>query len=68
MFQFNMDSKFKGIVWVGNIYQRFEALCLETFQYVEDQSQTVGANVKQFCTELMQEVLPSSPTNLKEEL
>ncbi|KAG8490811.1 hypothetical protein CXB51_014018 [Gossypium anomalum] len=49
MFQFNMDSKFKGIVWVGNIYQRFEALCLEmddmeTFQYVEDQLQTVGAN------------------------
>ncbi|KAL1165797.1 hypothetical protein V6Z11_A06G153500 [Gossypium hirsutum] len=28
---------------------------IETFQYVEDQSQTVGANVKQFCTELMQE-------------
>ncbi|MBA0748021.1 hypothetical protein Gogos_004877 [Gossypium gossypioides] len=76
MFQFNMDSKFKGIVWVGNIYQRFEALCLEmddmvckeTFQYVEDQLQTVGANVRQFCTELMQEVLPSSPTNSKEEL
>ncbi|KAA3478038.1 inner centromere protein A isoform X1 [Gossypium australe] len=81
-----MDSKFKGIVWVGNIYQRFEALCLEmddmvcqvlftihpfaveTFQYVEDQLQTVGANVRQFCTELMQEVLPSSPTNSKEEL
>lgn len=30
MFQFNMDSKSKGIVWVGNIYQRFEAVCLET--------------------------------------
>ncbi|MBA0694509.1 hypothetical protein Goari_004793 [Gossypium aridum] len=76
MFQFNMDSKFKGIVWVGNIYQRFEALCLEmddmvcqeTFQYVEDQLQTVAANVRQLCTELMQEVLPSSPTNSKEEL
>ncbi|MBA0817867.1 hypothetical protein Gohar_021780 [Gossypium harknessii] len=71
-----MDSKFKGIVWVGNIYQRFEALCLEmdgmvcqeTFQYVEDQLQTVGANVRQFCTELMPELLPSSPTNSKEEL
>ncbi|XP_039047897.1 uncharacterized protein LOC120188572 [Hibiscus syriacus] len=71
----SMKGKSKGIAWFGNIYQKFEAMCLEmddmvcqeTFQYVEDQLQTVGANVKQFCTELMQEVLPSSPTNSKEE-
>ncbi|KAK8575176.1 hypothetical protein V6N13_033583 [Hibiscus sabdariffa] len=76
MFELNMDGKSKGIAWVGNVYQKFEAMCLEmddmvcqeTFQYVEDQLQTAGANVKQFCTELMQEVLPSSPTNSKEEL
>ncbi|XWS12534.1 hypothetical protein CRYUN_Cryun37aG0097400 [Craigia yunnanensis] len=71
-----MDSKSKGIAWVGNIYQKFEAMCMEvddmvceeTLKYVENQFQTVGANVKQFCTELMLEVLPSSPTNLMEEL
>ncbi|KAE8689449.1 Detected protein of unknown function [Hibiscus syriacus] len=76
MFELSMEGKSKGIAWVGNIYQKFEAMCLEmddmvcqeTFQYVEDQLQTVGANVKQFCTELMQEVLPSSPTNPKEDL
>ncbi|GMJ14716.1 hypothetical protein HRI_005140700 [Hibiscus trionum] len=45
-----------------------DMVCQETFQYVEDQLQTAGANVKQFCTELMQEVLPSSPTNSKVEL
>ena len=40
----------------------------ETLEYVENQLQTVSANVKQFCSELMQEVLPSSPTNSVEEL
>ncbi|XP_022777316.1 uncharacterized protein LOC111318704 isoform X2 [Durio zibethinus] len=71
-----MDSKSKGIAWVGNIYQKFEAMCMEvddivcqeTLKYVEDQLQTVGANVKHFCTELIHEVLPSSPINSMEEL
>ncbi|XWS18493.1 hypothetical protein CRYUN_Cryun32bG0048400 [Craigia yunnanensis] len=40
----------------------------ETLKYVENQLQTVGANVKQFCTELIQEELPSSPINSVEEL
>ncbi|XWS15828.1 hypothetical protein CRYUN_Cryun34aG0035100 [Craigia yunnanensis] len=71
-----MENKSKGIAWVGNIYQKFEAMCMEvddvvcqeTFNYVENQLQTVGANVKQFCSELMLEVLPSSPTKSVEEL
>ncbi|XVF25660.1 hypothetical protein REPUB_Repub13aG0232700 [Reevesia pubescens] len=71
-----MESKPKSIAWVGNIYQKFEAMCMEvddlvcqeTLKYVEDHLQTVGANVKQFCTEFMHEMLPSSPTNSVEEL
>ena len=43
-----------------------DTVCEETLKYVENQLQTVGANVKQFCTELMLEVL--SPTNSVEEL
>ncbi|XVE88185.1 hypothetical protein DITRI_Ditri19aG0048400 [Diplodiscus trichospermus] len=71
-----MDDKSKGIAWVGNICHKFEAICMEvedmvcqeTLKYVENQLQTVGANVKQFCTELMQEVIPSTPTNSVKEL
>ncbi|XP_022724742.1 uncharacterized protein LOC111281286 isoform X2 [Durio zibethinus] len=62
-----MDSKSKGIAWVGNIYKKFESMCMEVDDMV-CQLQTVGANVKQLCTELVQEVLPSSPTNSVEEI
>ncbi|XVF87348.1 hypothetical protein PTKIN_Ptkin18bG0113000 [Pterospermum kingtungense] len=73
---FNMENKSKGIAWVGDIYQKFEAMCLEvddmvcqeTLKYVGNQLHTVGANVQQFCSELMQEVIPSSPTKLVEDL
>ncbi|KAK9285825.1 hypothetical protein L1049_025026 [Liquidambar formosana] len=58
----------KGITWVGNIYQKFESICLEveeimyqdTVEYVENQVQTVGASVKRFCADVMQELLPPS--------
>lgn len=40
----------------------------ETLKYVENQLHTVSANVQQFCSELMHEVLPSSPTKLVEDL
>ncbi|KAH1047402.1 hypothetical protein J1N35_038186 [Gossypium stocksii] len=63
----------KGITWVGHVYQKFEAMCLEaeeimyqdTVKYVEDQVQTVGASVKRFYSGVMQDVvqdllLPSS--------
>ncbi|XVF27510.1 hypothetical protein REPUB_Repub14bG0113800 [Reevesia pubescens] len=45
-----------------------DMVCQETLKYVEDHLQTMGANVKQFCIELMEEVLPSSPTNSVKEL
>ncbi|GMP54997.1 hypothetical protein CsSME_00019957 [Camellia sinensis var. sinensis] len=45
-----MDLKFKGKRWVGNIFQKFEAMCQEvddfvsqdTVKYVENQVHTVG--------------------------
>ncbi|XP_038682769.1 uncharacterized protein LOC119983154 isoform X2 [Tripterygium wilfordii] len=58
----------KGITWVGHVYQKFESMCLEmeeamyqdTVKYVENQVQTVGANVKRFYSDVMQDLLPSS--------
>ncbi|KAJ7981566.1 Structural maintenance of chromosomes protein like [Quillaja saponaria] len=60
----------KGITWVGNIYQKFEAMCLEveemmyedTVKYVENQVQTVGASVKKFYSDVMEDLLP--PTSM----
>lgn len=83
-----MDFKYEGIAWVADIRQKFETLCLdvddvmheheEAFKYVENQLQTVGANIenqlqtmgtniKQFCSEFVQDVLPafsSDPTEV----
>ncbi|KAK4577754.1 hypothetical protein RGQ29_028036 [Quercus rubra] len=61
-----MDAK--GIKWVGNIYQKFEAMCLEveeimyqdTVKYVEDQVQNVGATVKRFYSDVVQDFTPPS--------
>lgn len=58
----------KGLAWIGNIYEKFEAMCLEmeevmyqdTVKYVENQVQTVGAGVKRFYSEVMQDVNPES--------
>ncbi|MBA0812008.1 hypothetical protein Gohar_026006 [Gossypium harknessii] len=69
-----MEKKAKGIAWVGNLYQKFEAMCMEvddmvcqeTLRYVENQLQTVGSNVKQFCTELMQDLVASSTDSLED--
>ncbi|PIN06382.1 hypothetical protein CDL12_21070 [Handroanthus impetiginosus] len=59
---------FKGITWAGNIYEKFEAMCLEveevmyedTVKYVENQVQKVGVSVKKFYSEVMQDLLPPS--------
>ncbi|KAL4573269.1 hypothetical protein LXL04_020068 [Taraxacum kok-saghyz] len=68
-----MDSMdVKGIAWVGNIYQKFEAMCLEveeamcqeTAKYVENQVQTMGAGMKRFCSDVMQDLLPPSSKDL----
>ncbi|CAA0832725.1 Unknown protein [Striga hermonthica] len=58
---------FKGITWAGNIYQKFEAMCLEveevmyedTVKYMENQVQKVGVSVKKFYSEVMQDLLPA---------
>uniref|UniRef100_A0A5B7B857 Uncharacterized protein n=1 Tax=Davidia involucrata TaxID=16924 RepID=A0A5B7B857_DAVIN len=63
-----MDLKFKGRTLAGNIYQKFEAMCQEvddfvsqdTVKYVENQVQTVGENVKKFCSDVVQDLLPPS--------
>ncbi|XP_059665072.1 uncharacterized protein LOC132311254 isoform X2 [Cornus florida] len=63
-----ITMEFKGITWVGNIYQKFEAMCLEveevicqdTVKYVEDQVQMVGASVKMFYSDVMHDLLPPS--------
>ncbi|XP_076939647.1 uncharacterized protein LOC143608518 [Bidens hawaiensis] len=68
-----MDSMdLKGIAWVGHIYQKFEAMCLEveeamsqeTAKYIENQVQTVGAGMKRFCSDVMQDLLPPSSKDL----
>ncbi|XP_058211139.1 uncharacterized protein LOC131323388 isoform X4 [Rhododendron vialii] len=63
-----MDLKFKGKKWVGNIYQKFEAICHEvddfvsqdTVKYVENQVHTVGDSVKRFYADVVQDIIPSS--------
>ncbi|KAF8413766.1 hypothetical protein HHK36_001759 [Tetracentron sinense] len=69
-----MDFKCKGITWVGNIYQKFEAMIMEVddimsqdaVKYVENQMEIVGASVKNFYSELVQDMLlPSSEDLMK---
>ncbi|KAK4796481.1 hypothetical protein SAY86_028807 [Trapa natans] len=62
-----MAMDVKGLKWATNIYQKFEAMCLEveeivyqdTVKYVENQVQTVGASVKKFYSDVMEDLLPS---------
>ncbi|XP_022864711.1 uncharacterized protein LOC111384634 isoform X2 [Olea europaea var. sylvestris] len=59
---------FKGLAWADNVYEKFEAMCLEveevmrqdTVKYVENQVQKVGINVKKLYSEIMQDLLPLS--------
>ncbi|KAJ8764650.1 hypothetical protein K2173_006732 [Erythroxylum novogranatense] len=61
-----MDLKSKGITWVGNICQKFETMCSEvdnilnqdTVKYVENQVNTVGVNMKRFYAEVVQDINP----------
>uniref|UniRef100_A0A7C8ZVA9 Uncharacterized protein n=1 Tax=Opuntia streptacantha TaxID=393608 RepID=A0A7C8ZVA9_OPUST len=58
----------KGISWIGDMYNRFESMCVEvdeimyqdTVKYVENQMQTVGESVKRFYSDVMQDLLPPS--------
>ncbi|KAK7290858.1 hypothetical protein RIF29_05592 [Crotalaria pallida] len=63
-----MAKDVKGITWVGNIYQKFENMCLEVediivedaAKYVEHQMQTVGESFKKLYSDVMQDLLPTS--------
>ncbi|KAJ4729677.1 Structural maintenance of chromosomes protein like [Melia azedarach] len=67
-----MSSLTTRITWVGHVYQKFEAMCLEvedimyqdTVKYVENQVQTVGASVKKFYSDVLQDALPPSSVDL----
>ncbi|KAL5055072.1 hypothetical protein RYX36_035754 [Vicia faba] len=57
----------KGMNWVGNMYQKFENMCLEaedlmyedTVEYIENQVQTVGESVKKLYSDIMRDLIPS---------
>ncbi|KAL0710507.1 hypothetical protein Bca4012_017485 [Brassica carinata] len=56
---------FKGFAWVGNVYKKFEAMCLEVEELIvqvkcciEGQVQTVGNSMKKFCSDVVQDLLP----------
>ncbi|CAK9152598.1 unnamed protein product [Ilex paraguariensis] len=62
-----MDINSKSVSWFGNIRQEFAAfyselediVCQEKpYEYVEGQLLRAGANVKQFCSDIVQDVLP----------
>lgn len=64
----------KGINWVGNMYQKFENMCLEaedimyedTVQYIENQMQAVGASVKKLYSDVIGDLLPPLSCDLDE--
>ncbi|CAJ2668745.1 unnamed protein product [Trifolium pratense] len=57
----------KGINWVGDMYQKFENMCLEaedimyedTVEYIETQIQTVGDSVKKLYSDIVGDLIPS---------
>ncbi|KAL2326787.1 hypothetical protein Fmac_020214 [Flemingia macrophylla] len=61
-----MDLNFQHINWVGNIYQKFEAVCQEVddivgqdaVKYLENHVHNVGDNVKKFYSGVVNELLP----------
>ncbi|KAE9599913.1 hypothetical protein Lal_00046347 [Lupinus albus] len=72
-----MAMDVKGITWVGNIYQKFENMCLEEVEdkmfedavkYVENQMQTVGESVKKIYSDVMHDLLLPSSCDLDEKI
>ncbi|XP_050247756.1 uncharacterized protein LOC126695148 isoform X4 [Quercus robur] len=63
-----MDLNRRGISWVGNFFQKLEAVCQEvddivskdTVKYVENQLQNMGGNVKKFYSDVVQDALVDS--------
>ncbi|KAL8131406.1 uncharacterized protein LOC141711583 isoform X2 [Apium graveolens] len=65
---------FRGASWVGDIYQKFEAMCMEVeeticedaVKFVESQVHSVGSNMKKFYTDVMQDLAsPDSAAPVK---
>ncbi|GAU35734.1 hypothetical protein TSUD_369990 [Trifolium subterraneum] len=62
-----MNLKVNRINWVGNIYQKFEAVCQEVdgivgqdaVKYLDNQVQNVGDSIKMLYSEVVHELLPS---------
>ncbi|XP_027929223.1 uncharacterized protein LOC114185594 isoform X1 [Vigna unguiculata] len=56
----------KCITWVGNMFQKFEDICVdvddtvfeETVKYLGNHMQTVGESVKKICSEVMEDLRP----------
>lgn len=61
-----MDLNIQHLNWVGNIYQRFEAVCQEVddivgqdaVKYLENQVHNVGDSMKKFYAGVVHEILP----------
>lgn len=66
-----MDFTCRGRAWLDKIGEKLESLCSEvearSQEFVESQWQRVGANLKQFCIEVILDVLPASLPNAQEE-
>ncbi|XP_059290796.1 uncharacterized protein LOC132044321 [Lycium ferocissimum] len=69
-----MDFTSRGIAWMGKIGEKLENLCSdvdarsqEPLDFVESQLQIAGANLKQFCSEFIQEILPAPLSDAEEE-
>ncbi|XP_016504913.1 uncharacterized protein LOC107822852 isoform X2 [Nicotiana tabacum] len=74
LFMFVMDFTSKGIAWIEKVGAKLENLCSEVdarsqeqLDYVESQLQIAGANLKQFCSEFIQEIFPASLSEAKED-
>eukprot|EP00249_Psilotum_nudum_P012762 c23964_g1_i2 orf=538-1266(-) len=63
------DASVKEFSWIDRMYQKLESICVEvdknpnllfqeTTKYVENQMNAVRSNVRKFCTELIEDLLP----------
>ncbi|CAN4084191.1 unnamed protein product [Withania somnifera] len=71
---FAMDFTIRGRAWIEEIGEKLENLCSEVdarsqeqLGFVESQLQIAGANLKQFCLEIIQEILPASLSDAEEQ-
>ncbi|CAL0333832.1 unnamed protein product [Lupinus luteus] len=66
----------KGITWMGNLYHKFENMCLEaedmiyqdTVKYIENQMQAVGESVKKLYADVTRDLLLPSSCDLDDKV